>query len=257
MPRTTARATALARPTALAARRAARAGSAPAVPTAPEPEAPGMVHARIATQLREALVQGRFLPGEALKIRDLAEAFGSSTQPVREAIKKLVAEQALEALPNRSARVPLLRAEKLQDLTRVRIAVEGLAVSLAVPRVTPRDIAQLKKLLALKPRDEAEHLANHRDFHFSLYRLSGSSTVMPLIESLWLQLGPYLRQATHIVIGQSMADQHHLSLIDALERGDERAALKAVEADIRGSAKLFGSLPQAQSGIAWLGGEAA
>lgn len=218
---------------------------------APTPvAAPGMVHAKIAAQLREALVQGRFVPGEALKIRDIAEAFGTSTQPVRGAIKQLVAEQALEALPNRSARVPLLRADKLQDLTLVRIAVEGLAVSLAVPRVTPKDIAQLKKLLALQPRDEAEHLANHRDFHFTLYRLSGSSTVMPIIESLWLQLGPYLRQATHVVIGQSMAEQHHISLIAALERGDERAARKAVEADIRGSARLFASQPQAQSAMA-------
>ncbi len=208
---------------------------------------------QIAAKLREAIVQGRFLPGEALKIRDIAEAFGTSTQPVRGAIKHLVAEQALEALPNRSARVPLLRAEKLEDLTQVRIAVEGLAVALAVKNVGAKDIARLKKILNLRPRDEAEHLANHRDFHFSLYRLSGSTTLMPIIESLWLQLGPYLRQATHVVIGQSMEDQYHLALIDALERGDDRAARKAVESDIRGSAQLFSSLAPERSGMEWLG----
>jgi DNA-binding GntR family transcriptional regulator len=214
---------------------------------------PETVQSRITAQLREALVQGRFVPGEALKIRDIAEAFGTSTQPVRGAIKQLVTEQALEALPNRSARVPLLRKDKLEDLTQVRIAVEGLAVALAVKNVSAKDIARLKKILNLKPRDEAEHLANHRDFHFTLYRLSGSTTVMPIIESLWLQLGPYLRQATHVVIGQSMADQHHVALIEALERGDARAARKAVEADIRGSAELFAGAPLHGSAVAWLG----
>jgi DNA-binding GntR family transcriptional regulator len=211
------------------------------------------VQTRIASQLREAIIQGRFVPGEALKIRDIAEAFGTSTQPVRGAIKHLIAEQALEALPNRSARVPLLRKDKLVDLTQVRQAVEGLAVSLAVKKVQPKDIARLKKLLSLRPRDEAELLANHRDFHFALYRLSGSTTVMPIIESLWLQLGPYLRQATHLVIGQNMSDKHHLALIDALERGDERAARKAIESDIKGSSEFFSNHSDERSGMQWLG----
>ena len=213
----------------------------------------GTVQHQVAARLREALVQGRFLPGEALKIRDIAEAFGTSTQPVRAAIKQLVAEQALEALPNRSARVSLLNNDKLEDLTRVRIAVEGLAVVLAIGHVVPKDIARLKKLISLRPRDEAEHLANHRDFHFTVYRLSGSTTLMPIIESLWLQLGPYLRQATHVVIGQNMEDQYHVALIDALERRDERAARKAVEMDIRGSVAYFSRRPAAEgSGREWL-----
>ena len=213
----------------------------------------GTVQHQVAARLREALVQGRFLPGEALKIRDIAEAFGTSTQPVRAAIKQLVAEQALEALPNRSARVSLLNNDKLEDLTRVRIAVEGLAVVLAIGHVVPKDIARLKKLISLRPRDEAEHLANHRDFHFTVYRLSGSTTLMPIIESLWLQLGPYLRRATHVVIGQNMEDQYHVALIDALERRDERAARKAVEMDIRGSVAYFSRRPAAEgSGREWL-----
>lgn len=217
------------------------------------PDTSGTTQLRIAAQLREAIIQGRFLPGEALKIRDIAEAFGTSTQPVRGAIKQLVAEQALEALPNRSARVPLLRSEKLEDLTRVRIAVEGLAVSLAVQHIGPKEIRQLKRLLQVRPQDAAEHLASHRDFHFTVYRLSGSTTVMPIIESLWLQLGPYLRQATESVIGQSLEDQHHVALIAALEAGDERAARKAIEMDIRGSAGFFSSRAQTSaSGGSWL-----
>ncbi len=206
----------------------------------PETFAMGKAPLEIAARLREALVQGQFMPGEALKIRDLAEAFGTSTQPVRSAIKQLITEQALEALPNRSARVPLLRLDKLEDLTRVRIAVEGLAVALAVQQVTPQAMRQLQKLIRVKPRDESQHLANHRDFHFAVYRLSGSTTLMPIIESLWLQLGPYLRQATsqgfHL---DGMGHLHHHALLKALEERDEQAARQAVEQDILGSASLF------------------
>lgn len=208
------------------------------------------VQLQVANRLREALAQGNFLPGEALKIRDLAQEFGTSTQPVRAAIKQLVAEQALQALPNRSARVPLLSAEKLEDLTRVRLAVEGLAVTLAVPRVTPKDIAQLNRLMTLTARNDAQHLANHRNFHFAVYRLAGSTTLMPIIESLWLQLGPYLRQATGEVIGQPLVDQHHVALIHALGRSDNQAARQAIEADILGSAAF--SIPSSQQTTAKL-----
>ena len=207
---------------------------------------------RIAERLREAIVQGRFAPGQALKIRDLAEAFGTSTQPVRGAIKQLVAEQALQALPNRSARVPLLERAKLDDLTRVRIAVEGLAVELAAERATAADVRALRRLLKWRARDEAEHLAGHRDFHFTAYRLADSPTLMPIIESLWLQLGPYLRQATMLVQGQAMEDRHHLALIAALEAHQPLAARKAVEADIRGSAALFPGVADEAQSLRWL-----
>lgn len=205
----------------------------------------------VTARLREAIAQGRFAPGEALKIRDIAQAFGTSTQPVRAAIKQLVTEQALQALPQRSARVPLLSHEKLDDLTRVRIAVEGLAVSLAAERATRADLRELKALLKRRPQSEDEALAGHRAFHLAVYRLSGSSTLMPIIESLWLQLGPYLRQATRLVRGQGIEDKHHLALIAALEASDRRAAMRAVEADIRGSAALFEGGSLAASAPAW------
>ncbi len=216
-------------------------------------EADPTAQTRIAARLREALVQGRFVPGQALKIRDLAEAFGTSTQPVRGAIKQLVAEQALQALPNRSARVPLLELAKLEDLTRVRIAVEGLAVELAATHATPADVRKLRRALAWRAKDDAEHLACHRDFHFSVYRLAQSATLMPIIESLWLQLGPYLRQATTLVQGQAMEHRHHHALIAAIEAHDPAAARRAVEADIRGSAQLFpGAAGEGAEPLRWL-----
>ena len=223
---------------------------------APEPRdidaADPTTQARIAARLREALVQGRFVPGQALKIRDLAEAFGTSTQPVRAAIKQLVAEQALQALPNRSARVPLLDRTKLEDLTRVRIAVEGLAVELAAQHATKADVRTVRDMLDWRAADDAEHLARHRDFHFTVYRLAQSPTLMPIIESLWLQLGPYLRQATTLVQGQAMEHRHHHALIAALEAHDPAAARAAIVDDIHGSAMLFPGASPAGEPLRWL-----
>ena len=71
------------------------------------------VQTRIHQQLRDLLMCGRFQPGQPLKMQELADLFGTSTQPVREAIRQLVAQKALEALPNRTARVPILSLERL------------------------------------------------------------------------------------------------------------------------------------------------
>lgn len=197
------------------------------------------VQATIAARLRSDLIQGRYQPGEALKIRDIAQNFGTSTQPVREAIKQLVAEKALEALPNRSARVPVLSPRMLEDLTQLRVAIEGFAVGLAIDHVSAQDLRDLRKLSSLRPRDEETYLSSHRDFHFTLYRLSRSTAVMPVIENLWLQLGPYLRISTAVARTRGLDGQHHAELIDALERGDAKAARRALELDIRRSAALF------------------
>lgn len=198
------------------------------------------VQAQIACRLRQSLIQGRYRPGEALKLRDIAHKFGTSMQPVREALKQLVAEQVLEALPNRSARTPVLSAEKLKDLIQVRIAVEGLAAGLAAKHVTAKDIRALRKLIARQPRNEVDHIVRHRDFHFTLYRIARSSTLLPIIERLWLQLGPYLRLATHNVRSLNESGlAYHYAVIDALERRDAAAARKAIEMDIEGSATLF------------------
>ncbi|MCW5773817.1 MAG: GntR family transcriptional regulator, partial [Rhodospirillaceae bacterium] len=101
------------------------------------------VQEKVHAELRKALMQGRFQPGQAIKIAEVAAAFGTSFQPAREAIRQLVAERALEAAANRSARVPMLDRDRLDDLCKARIAIEGLAAELAAARATPADVARL------------------------------------------------------------------------------------------------------------------
>ena len=196
------------------------------------------VHDRVYTQLRDLLMRGRFQPGQPLTIIELAEAFGTSAQPVRDAIRQLVAEKALEALPNRSARVPVLDADRLEDMRRVRRTVEGLAAELGAARAPPGDIARLVEIVERETRADDENrtetsVQQNRDFHFTLYRLSGSAALPPIIESLWLQIGPYIRQSAEIFDArQGRGAEYHFHALDALRARNPGAVRRAIEDDI-------------------------
>ncbi len=196
---------------------------------------------RVYAALRRSLITGRFDAGEMLRIVDLAETLQTSTMPVREALGRLVSEKALEALPNRTVRVPVISAEKLEDLARARVMIEGQIVLLALPHLTAGDFAELKAIntdcdaafLNLGKDVVARMAEFNQRFHFHIYRAAGSPVLIPIVESLWLQSGPYVRAAAHIheQMRDGAATNHHWELIAALEARDGEAAVKALTAD--------------------------
>jgi DNA-binding GntR family transcriptional regulator len=196
------------------------------------------VQARVHQRLRHLLMVGRFQPGQALKIHDIAEVFGTSAQPVRESIRQLVAERALEALPNRSARVPLMSHEQLEDLRRTRLALEGLAAEISAERATPADIEALAKIVDEEVQaDEQLHVessvSRNLEFHFTLYRISGSTILPPIIEGLWLQIGPNIRRAAeNFDARDGRGAELHLRTMAALHKGDVKGVRAAIEDDI-------------------------
>ena len=90
---------------------------------------------RVTAELRKLLVAGRLAPGDKLSLRKVAEAVGVSMMPVREAISRLAADGALEVLPGRAVRVPILSLDQFHELTRIRLVVEGYAAEEAARRV--------------------------------------------------------------------------------------------------------------------------
>jgi DNA-binding GntR family transcriptional regulator len=207
------------------------------------------VNARVFAELRRSLIHGVFEAGEVLRIVELAEALQTSTMPVREALARLVSEQALEALPSRSVRVPLITRGRLDDLARARCLVEGELTARAVPALEDADFTALRQLTvaceaafagAAADKAQATSELNHA-FHFRIYGAAGSAVLIPVVESLWLQSGPYVRAAAriHEEEGRRLAVHHHWSLIEALERRDRAAAVAAVTADITNSFDLI------------------
>lgn len=193
-------------------------------------------------QLRNALMAGRFDPGQSLTIASLAKTFGTSNMPVREALRRLAAENALEIAPNGSAHIPAVTVARLDDLARARIAVEGLATELGGPRLTAADIALLETITdqqhATARENVYELIELNQRFHFTIYRASGSEVLLQLIDTLWLRLGPYMRLLANSVgplirKGELDPAGFHSVIIAALKAKDFAAARQAVGDDIR------------------------
>jgi DNA-binding GntR family transcriptional regulator len=217
------------------------------------------VQERVYGALRDQLMRGGFEPGQKLKIAELAEAFGTRAMPVRDALNRLTVERALETLPSRTVRVPALSKDALQDLRETRFAIEGLAISRAASNMTAESLAALEALIEAQSETDEEHVSEqsaeqNRAFHFTIYRESGSTILLPIIESLWLQFGPYLREASERFDGgEGRGTNFHLDILNALSRGDGIAARAALEADIGRSFDLVmsdASLWQSQDGVA-------
>ncbi|MDQ2803904.1 MAG: GntR family transcriptional regulator, partial [Pseudomonadota bacterium] len=106
------------------------------------------VQARVHHQLVAMILDGEIEPGQTVTITALAEAFGVSAMPVREALHRLTAAGALTIVAGRSVGIPPLSVERLLDLKRVRIEVEGLAAEWAARNATPATLARLDELIA-------------------------------------------------------------------------------------------------------------
>src|ERR1700683_818853 len=120
------------------------------------------VQERVYSALRDQLMRSGSEPGQKLKIAELAQAFGTSAMPVRDALNRLTVERALETLPSRTVRVPALSKEALQDLRETRFAIEGLAISRAASNMTDESLSTLKRLIEAQSANDADHVSGER-----------------------------------------------------------------------------------------------
>ncbi len=188
-------------------------------------------------RLRTAIMTGRFPPGVAVTIRGLAALLGTSPMPAREAMRRLSAERALDLLDNRRARVPDMTAARFAALIETRVLLESAAAARALPYVTAARLAELRRLdqavnEAFARQDLDRTIETNLAFHTRLYTLSPHDVLTPLIESVWLQTGPFMRAALLEAAVYYRVDRHAEAL-DAMMARDEAALRTAIEADIR------------------------
>lgn len=205
--------------------------------------------ADVYAQMRELLISGQLVPGEQLSLRTTALAMGVSVMPVREAMYQLVAEQALEITPMRVIRVPLTTVGKFREITAIRVQLEGFAVEQAAARAGEPLVAEIRRLnanlekemRARKP-DASKVISLNKDLHFAIYRAAAMPTLLQLIETLWLRVGPILNydlRGDSRRIRERTAVGHHATLIAALACKDAGAAREAMRADIEGAAQYI------------------
>lgn len=218
------------------------------------PAAPGTtafdsrsVHERIYDEIRTSLSQGKFSEGQTLTTRGLAAMFGTSEMPVREAIRRLVAEKYIVQLGNRSFQVPQLSAEGFRDVISVRLLVEGHAAAAAARKADAKDIAALREIndrmrAAILSRNAPDTLRLNEEFHFSVYALTASGTLLETIETLWSRSGTYLATVVGFdgELGVfSQAAEMHDRIIAAIEARDSQLAQTSLIDDITFAVKWY------------------
>jgi DNA-binding GntR family transcriptional regulator len=155
--------------------------------------------------------------------------------PVREALRRLVAERALELLPNRSVTLPVMTAAKFDEIVRIRLALEGMMAETAARQITPDELKRMTRLndemIAKLRLGTKKYLALNQEFHFQLYMAARMPQAMSIVETLWLQIGPFLH---HVDTDFGTPDflDHHASMLKALAKRDGGKARAAIEADI-------------------------
>lgn len=211
--------------------------SAPLV--AYEPIVRQSVNEAVYQALANKLMHGEYRAGQVLGIQYLADALGTSTMPVREALRRLVAQQGLEPLRNGTTRVPLITKARLNDIRRARVLIEGMVTEWAGPYLAPQALTHLEHLARditqerRTPKGVASSLEKNRIFHFTIYAAAQSPVMMAMIESLWLQSGAYLRETRELLHNKEKpADQLHESTVKALRAGDFDKARQYIQEDI-------------------------
>jgi DNA-binding GntR family transcriptional regulator len=218
------------------------------VPLGMQPIEQGNLSSRAYHALREALIAGRFPPGHRLVMQELASQLGTSITPVREACQRLVSERGLELRSVRFAVVPELTLARYVEVRAIRIALEGMAASVAASLMPDAEIAELSTLhqrfeAADRTGDRETAIQANREFHFRVYRAAGMEMLTAQIESLWICMGPILNVYYREVHADYVGADEHVRLIEALRRRDGAAACLAIQQDIlRGGQSILAHL---------------
>src|SRR5262245_63595094 len=124
-----------------------RAAARVPAPSPPLGSRPPSLNELVYVELRRRILWGEITAGSILSVRRLSEQFRVSPMPVRDAIRRLEAEELVEVTPRSSTRVSLVSPDAVREIAEVRSRLEALAARLAVPNLTSADVARLRELL--------------------------------------------------------------------------------------------------------------
>ena len=192
----------------------------------------------VADVLRELITDRQLSPGTPLRQRHLAEQFDVSYTPVREALRRLESEGLVVTDVHRGATVAHTESEELGENYRILAALEALAGSLAVAKMTDGDLAEIEALCrevaACLPDDERLAELN-RQFHFRVYECARSPMLLLLMRLLWRSFpdGPQAGRPHQESV------QQHAELVSALKERDEERVVAIIRDHVLGSIKYL------------------
>ena len=204
-----------------------------------------IAHEETYKALYYAIITGRFEPGKTLTLRGMAEQLGYSPMPVRESVRRLVALGALEMRNTRRISVAPMTRERFEEIWSARVLLEPEIAARAMVHCDKALIREMQRIddelaEAIDRGDPDKYSLKNWEFHFTLYRASACPIILRLIESVWLQFGPFMRLVTGRLGTSYLVDQHKMA-IEALKKKDEAALREAIRLDIRDGMERIGS----------------
>jgi DNA-binding GntR family transcriptional regulator len=171
----------------------------------------GTLRQQIYDQLRTKIISGSIPPGQVMTIQGLANEFGVSVMPVREALWQLESERVVVIESNRRIYVNKLTRKDMEEALDIRLLLEAAAAERACDRISSSDLARMKKIvesmeLAFDQPDE--FFALNMQFHFTIYNGCDSPLLLQIIDSIWARVGPYLN------MNWSENGDRHLRVLD-------------------------------------------
>ncbi|KWX57105.1 GntR family transcriptional regulator [Mycobacterium sp. NAZ190054] len=183
---------------------------------------------RIAAQLRTEILHGQIAPGSRLSQLSIAERFGVSRIPVRDALQMLAGEGLMHPSSNATAVVIGMSIPELQELYELREAVEPLATQIAVPKVGRADILIMRKQMAVMETSSEPPiwLAANADFHAAVYKRAGRPRMIELVEQLRRLTDRYLYMHLEVIGQTEHLHAEHAAILSAVENGDPALAAR-------------------------------
>jgi len=196
----------------------------------------GALHDRVFRSLRTRIMHGAVDPGAALTLRGLADEFGVSMTPVRDSVRRLVAEGALTLSSSGRISTPELSPDRIEELASIRALLEPEMSSRALPRAHLALIERLETIDAALAQSIPAHSAQayiraNLEFHRTLYLRAQAPAMLAMVETVWLQLGPTMARL-YGRLNRTEPPHGHRLIIAALRAGDEPGLRVAVRADV-------------------------
>lgn len=196
------------------------------------------------SRMRFELMTGQYLPGRKLSIRSLADEAGYGASSVREVLKRLASERALESGLKKSYVVPDLDDKRAVDLFNLRSLLECEAAVLALPRFGPSLMPELRvqaehMASAIASQTYEDYMLHNARFHFLIYENCGNPDMIAMIEQLWMQTGPSLHRGMLRAQPDATWNRQHLAIIAALEDRNAAALRREMLRDIGWGAEHY------------------
>lgn len=209
---------------------------------------------KILETIREAILKGNLKPGEKVAEPELAERFGISRTPIREAFRQLESEGYLTVIPRKGAVVAALSQRDVQEFYAIKSILEGYAASLAAGNLSDKEIQRLEtvnnKLRSLAEEGDVRSFYRvHNEFHEIFLKAADNSKLYELIHQLGMKFNR-LRMASLSVNGRmEISVEEHDKLLDAFRRKDPATAENLVKTTaLIGSKVLLESMANSRNG---------